>query len=216
MLEDLFISLLTKCTAPRDESFDEKSILNPSSPYSASKAASDLFAIAYNKTYGLPVSILRRTNNFGQFPEKFIPKCIIRALLDKQVPVYGDGLQVRDRIYVKDFCEAINLVVDHGSSGSIYNVSAGNEVTNMEIVKKILALLRKPTELIQFVEDRPGHDVRYSLNSQVIRQRLGWTPHFTLDEALQLTTGWYVSNKDWWEPIVDDKTISPTPWKEKW
>jgi len=205
-------------TAPGNQSFDENSKLNPSSPYSASKAAADLFAISYNKTYGLPVSILRCTNNFGrfQFPEKFIPKCIIRALLGRKVPIYGDGSQVRDWIYVEDFCEAISLVVERGSSGNIYNVSAGNEATNIEIVRRILALLQKPTELIQFVEDRPGHDARYSLDSSFIKEGLGWTPRRPLDEALKLTTNWYLSNKEWWEPLLDGKILSPTPWKEKW
>jgi dTDP-glucose 4,6-dehydratase len=205
-------------SAPGNQSFDEDSTLNPSSPYSASKAAADLFAVSYHKTYGLPVSILRCTNNFGpfQFPEKFIPKCIIRAVLDQKIPVYGDGSQVRDWIYVKDFCEAISLVVERGSPGNIYNVSAGNEVANIEIVKKILVLLMKSTELIQFVEDRPGHDIRYSLDSQIIRERLGWAPHLRLDEALKLTINWYLSNKDWWEPLLNEKILSSTPWKEKW
>jgi len=205
-------------SATGNQSFDENSTLNPSSPYSASKAAADLLAVSYHKTYGLPVSILRCTNNFGPFqsPEKFIPKSIIRALLNKLVPVYGDGSQVRDWIYVKDFCEAISLVMERGSPGNIYNVSAGNEVANLEVVKKILNFLRKSVGLIQFVEDRPGHDIRYSLNSHFIREHLGWAPHFTFEAALELTLNWYLVNRNWWEPLLNEKILSPTPWKEKW
>lgn len=204
-------------SAPGNQSFSEDTVLDPSSPYSASKAAADLFALAYHRTYGLPISILRCTNNFGpfQFPEKFIPKSIIRSMLGMQVPVYGDGSQVRDWIYVGDFCNAISLVVEQGSPGSIYNVSAGNELPNIQVVKKILSFLEKSTDLIHFVEDRPGHDTRYSLDSHVIRERLGWKPHLTFEEALNLTINWYLSNKNWWEPLLDKKTLSPTPWKEK-
>jgi dTDP-glucose 4,6-dehydratase len=205
-------------SASGNQSFDENSKLNPSSPYSASKAAADLFAFSYHRTYGLPVSILRCTNNFGpyQFPEKFIPKSIIRALLGKQIPVYGDGSQVRDWIYVEDFCEAISRVIERGSPGNVYNVSAGNELANIEIVKRVLGLLKKSADLIQFVEDRPGHDFRYSLDSHVIRENLGWTPHLTLDDALKRTVTWYLSNRNWWEPLLNEKTLSPTPWKENW
>jgi dTDP-glucose 4,6-dehydratase len=205
-------------SASSSQSFDENSVLNPSSPYSASKAAADLFALSYHKTYGLPVSILRCTNNFGpyQFPEKFIPKSIIRAVLGKQIPVYGDGSQVRDWIYVGDFCEAISIVIESGLPGRVYNVSAGNELANLEIVKRILDLLKKSTDLIQFVEDRPGHDNRYSLHSHVIRERLGWTPQLTLDDALKRTVTWYLSNRNWWEPLINEKTLSSTPWKENW
>ena len=205
-------------SASINESFDENSRVNPSSPYSASKAAADFFAVAYHKTYGLPISILRCTNNFGPFqsPEKFIPKSIIRASLDKLIAVYGDGSQIRDWICVKDFCEAISLAIEHGSPGNIYNVSAGNEIANIEVVKKILELLKKSTGLIQYVEDRPGHDIRYSLDSHIIKERLGWAPHFTFEEALELTLNWYLVNKNWWEPLLDEKILSPTPWKEKW
>jgi len=205
-------------SASNNQTFKENSPLNPSSPYSASKAAADLFALSYHKTYGLPVSILRCTNNFGPFqsPEKFIPKTIISVLRDRQIPLYGDGLQVRDWIYVKDFCEAISHTIDRGSPGSIYNVSAGNETQNIEIVKRILKALKKSDELVRFVEDRPGHDVRYSLNSDSMRERFGWAPRHSLDDALNLTIDWYKSNRDWWEPLLDEKIMSPTPWKEKW
>jgi dTDP-glucose 4,6-dehydratase len=205
-------------SAPRDESFDENSILNPSSPYSASKAAADMFVISYHKTYGLPIVILRCTNNFGtnQFPEKFIPKAIIRSLLGKDIPIYGNGLQIRDWIYVKDFCGAINLAIEHGSPGTVYNVSAGNELANLEVVKKVLAILNKSTDIIHFVEDRPGHDLRYSLNSSKIRNTLGWKPHLEFEDALRVTVDWYQANENWWKPLLNDKILSPTPWKESW
>ena len=205
-------------SASGTKSFDEDSILNPSSPYSASKAAADLFSIAYQKSYGLPVIILRCTNNFGphQFLEKFIPKIIIRSMLDKQIPVYGNGSQVRDWIYVTDFCDVINQVVERGSIGAIYNVSAGNELPNLEVVKKILNHLGKTPDLIHFVEDRPGHDFRYSLNSDFIRQRLGWRPQHDFDDALRATINWYMTNENWWKPLLNDKTLSETPWKENW
>jgi dTDP-glucose 4,6-dehydratase len=169
-------------------SFDENSSLNPSSPYSASKAAADLFVMSYHSTYGLPVLILRCTNNFGpyQFPEKFIPKIIISSVLGKQVPVYGNGSQVRDWIYVTDFCDAINSAIVHGSTGTIYNVSAGNELPNIEVVKKILSVLKKPIDMIRYVEDRPGHDHRYSLNSNAIRG-IGWSPRHQFDDAIRVT-----------------------------
>jgi dTDP-glucose 4,6-dehydratase len=199
-------------------SFNEDSLLNPSSPYSASKAAADLFVMSYRSTYGLPAVILRCTNNFGpsQFPEKFIPKIIIRSLLGKQVPVYGNGSQVRDWIYVADFCDVINGVIEHESIDAIYNVSAGNELPNLEVVKKILSFLNKPTDMIRYVEDRPGHDQRYSLNSSAIRDKLGWSPRHQFDDALTATVNWYLSNEKWWRPLLNDKILSATPWKEKW
>jgi len=199
-------------------SFNENSLLNPSSPYSASKAAADLFVMSYQSTYGLPAVILRCTNNFGpyQFPEKFIPKIIIRSLLGKQIPVYGNGLQVRDWIYVTDFCDAINSAIEHGSIGTIYNVSPGNELPNIEVVKKILSFLKKPIDMISYVEDRPGHDQRYSLNSRAIRENLGWSPRHQFEDALRATVNWYLSNENWWKPLLDDKILSATPWKEKW
>jgi dTDP-glucose 4,6-dehydratase len=200
------------------ESFNETSILKPSSPYSASKAAADMFAISYHKTYGIPIVILRCTNNFGanQFPEKFIPKTIIRSLLGKDIPIYGNGLQIRDWIYVKDFCGAINLAIEDGSPGTVYNVSAGNELANLEVVKKILAILNKSTDIIHFVEDRPGHDSRYSLNSSIIRNTLGWKTHLEFEDALRATVDWYQANENWWKPLLNDKILSPTPWKESW
>ena len=167
-------------------SFNENDRLKPSSPYSASKAAADMLLLAYHRTYGLDVSIVRPTNNFGpyQFPEKLIPKTIIRALTDLPIPIYGSGINVRDWIYVIDACRAIELILEKGGSGEIYNVSAGNERTNLDVVKMILKIMDKPEELITFVEDRPGHDVRYSLDSSKIRSKLGWTPKYSFKNAL--------------------------------
>lgn len=205
-------------SATGNESFDEKTAVNPSSPYAASKAAADLFVKSYHKTYGFPAAILRCTNNFGprQFPEKFIPKTIISATLGRKIAIYGDGSQVRDWIYVEDFCSAINLVIERGTSGIVYNVSAGNELPNIDVAKKILSQLGKGYDLINFVEDRPGHDVRYSLNSNQIRERLGWGPRLAFDDVLRTTINWYSANENWWKPLLSEKVLSPTPWKENW
>ncbi len=196
-------------------SFTERDTPNPSNPYSASKAAADMFALAYHKTYGINVSITRCTNNFGpyQLPEKLIPKAIIRALRGLSVPLYGTGTNIRDWIFVQDHCAAINVVLEKGQAGETYNVSAGNEVTNIEIVKKILELLNKPEDLIAFVEDRPGHDLRYSLDSTKLRTQLGWLPKFSFKEALDSTVRWYVENEKWWSLFATDAVLSPTPWK---
>jgi dTDP-glucose 4,6-dehydratase len=196
-------------------SFAENDSLDPSNPYSASKAAADMFALAYHKTYDLNVSITRCTNNFGpyQLPEKFIPKTIIRALRDLPVPIYGSGTNIRDWIYVQDHCEAIDAVMREGKAGEVYNVSAGNEFPNIEIVKKILALLDKPETLITFVEDRPGHDVRYSLDSTKTRSTLNWQPKFSFKQSLESTVRWYVENKPWWTPLATEALLHPTPWK---
>ena len=205
-------------SAPSDESFLESSPLNPSSPYSASKAAAEMLVLAYHKTYGLPIVILRCTNNFGprQFPEKLVPKTIIRALLGLRIPVYGSGQQIRDWIHVNDFCKAIDLALERGVNGNIYNVSAKNEISNLEIVTRILNILGKSSNLIESVDDRPGHDFRYSLNSDRITKDLGWKPESTLSTALKNTVEWYVKNENWWKPLLNEKIISPTPWKEKW
>lgn len=205
-------------SAPLGESFQENSPLNPSSPYAASKAAAEMFALAYHKTYGLPIVILRCTNNFGprQFPEKLVPKTIIRALLGLRVPIYGSGQQIRDWIHVSDFCKAIDLALEKGENGNIYNVSAGNEISNFMMVRQILDILGKSPDLIQFVEDRPGHDFRYSLDSSRIRKDLGWAPELPFATALKKTVEWYVHNEKWWKPLVNEKILSPTPWKEKW
>jgi dTDP-glucose 4,6-dehydratase len=196
-------------------SFTENDPPHPSNPYSASKAAADMFALSYHKTYGLNVSITRCTNNFGpcQLPEKLIPKTIIRALRNLPIPIYGLGTNIRDWIYVEDHCEAIDVVLRDGKAGEVYNVSAGNEISNIEIVKKILALLHKPESLIAFVEDRPGHDVRYSLDSTKTQTTLGWQPKFSFTNSLESTVQWYVENEHWWTPLATKTILNPTPWK---
>lgn len=162
--------------------------------------------------------ILRCTNNFGprQFPEKFIPKTIISALLGRKIPIYGSGTQVRDWLYVIDFCKAIDLAIRSEKTGHVYNVSANSELQNLEVAKQILQRLNKPVDLIQHVEDRPGHDYRYSLDSSPIRSELGWKPDHPFNEALSETIEWYLENEPWWRPLISDKILSPTPWKESW
>lgn len=200
-----------------DGSFDENDRLKPSNPYSASKAAADMFCIAYRRTYNLDVIITRCTNNFGpyQFPEKLIPKTIIRASMNLPVPIYGTGRNIRDWIYVLDHCEALRLILEKGKSGEIYNISAGNELTNLEIAHEILNIMEKPESLIKFVEDRPGHDIRYSLDSSKIRRELGWKPRYHFNSALEMTIEWYLKNRRWWEPLITEDILSPTPWKVK-
>ena len=199
-------------------SFRENDRLMPSNPYSASKAAADMFCLAYHRTYGLDIIVTRCTNNFGpyQFPEKLIPKTIIRASLNLKVPVYGSGRNIRDWIYVLDHCDALMKVSFHGKSGEIYNISAGNEFQNIQIVKKILEIMDKPEDLIEFVDDRPGHDLRYSLDSSKIRNELRWAPKHSFEEALEKTVNWYLNNEDWWKPLVTEKILHPTPWKLNW
>jgi dTDP-glucose 4,6-dehydratase len=201
-----------------DGSFTEKDALMPSSPYSASKAASDMFVLAYARTYGLDAMITRCTNNYGprQFPEKLIPKTIIRAAMSLKVPIYGSGQNVRDWIYVLDHCSAIEKVMNSGIKGQIYNVSAGYEKANLDVVREILRIMGKGEGLIEFVEDRPGHDVRYSLNSSKIQEELGWKPLQSFEKGIEATVRWYLENEDWWRPLVDDKVLHPTPWKLKW
>jgi dTDP-glucose 4,6-dehydratase len=196
-------------------SFTENTPPKPSNPYSAAKAAADMFVLSYHKTFGLNVSITRCTNNFGpyQLPEKLIPKTIIRALRDLPIPIYGKGTNIRDWIYVEDHCEALRVVLDKGKAGEIYNVSAGNEIANIEIVKKIICLLNKPENLITFVEDRPGHDTRYSLDSSKTRNELGWKPKFSFEKSLESTVKWYLDNEHWWTPFATEVILHPTPWK---
>lgn len=198
------------------ESFKEDSPLKPSSPYSASKAAADMFVLAYVRTYKIDARITRCTNNYGpyQFPEKLIPKAIIRAKLGLKVPIYGTGRNVRDWIYVKDHCEAINYVMEKGKTGEIYNISSGEEKMNLEVVMEVLKLMDKP-DLIEFVEDRPGHDIRYSLDSSKIRS-LGWKPTHNFNHGIKKTVEWYLENDWWWKPLVNEKILSPTPWKFDW
>jgi dTDP-glucose 4,6-dehydratase len=196
-------------------SFKETQPLTPSNPYSASKAAADMFVLAYCKTYGLNASITRCTNNFGpyQLPEKLIPKTIIRALKNLPIPVYGSGTNIRDWIYVTDHCQAIDIVLHKGAPGEVYNVSANNEISNIEIAKKILTTLDKPETLITFVEDRPAHDLRYSIDSTKIQTELSWKPKTSFPQALESTIKWYVENEHWWTPYATEDILHPTPWK---
>jgi dTDP-glucose 4,6-dehydratase len=184
-------------------SFTEDDILSPSSPYSSSKAGSDLLAMSYHTTYGLPVTITRCTNNFGpyQYPEKLIPLFITNLMEGKKVPVYGTGLNVRDWIYVDDHCSGIDFVFNHGRSGEIYNIGGGNELTNLEITHKILDHMGKDASMIRFVEDRKGHDLRYSLDCGKLRN-MNWKPEYDFDKALDATVQWYIENRWWWEPLT--------------
>lgn len=189
-------------------SFKETDPLNPSSPYSASKSSADLLVNSFYITYGLPVCITRSSNNFGpyQFPEKLIPFFIIRALHDQSLPLYGNGLNVRDWLYVEDNCKAIDLVRRKGTKGEIYNIGADNEHTNIEITQIILQELLKPKSLIYYVKDRPGHDRRYSITSLKIK-KLGWKPKLSqnFSNSLKKTIQWYVTNNWWWIPLIDRK-----------
>jgi dTDP-glucose 4,6-dehydratase len=176
-----------------------------------------MFVVAYCRTYKLNASITRCTNNYGPYqnPEKLVPKTIIRALKNLKIPVYGTGMNIRDWIYVQDHCEAIDLVLTKGQPGQTYNVAGGNEVPNIEIVRKILNQLGKDQDLITFVEDRPGHDMRYSLDSSRIRSELGWKPKHSFEKALKETIDWYVRNESWWKPLATEQILSPTPWMKK-
>jgi len=196
-------------------SFKEDDKLNPSNPYSASKASADMICQAFHKTYGMDIIITRCTNNFGpyQFPEKLIPKTIIRAINNLPIPIYGTGESIRDWIYVIDHCEAISLILINGTSGETYNISSSNELSINLIVNKILGILNKPINLVTFVDDRPGHDIRYSLNSSKIRSELGWNLRFSFENALEKTVEWYVENEWWWKPIINNDILHPTPWK---
>jgi len=175
-------------------------------------------AQAWNSTYDLPVVILRCTNNFGpyQHPEKLIPKIIIRSIMGHAIPLYGGGGQVRDWIYVRDFCTAIEAALEKGELGEVYNISAGNEYSNQEVAQRLLKQLGKPPDTITTVEDRPGHDTRYTLSSKKASKQLVWKPKHEFDTALALTTKWYLSNAGWWRPPATRKVLSPTPWKEQW
>lgn len=205
-------------STPEGRPFLETHRLDPSSPYSASKASADMLVNAYHRTYGLWAVVTRSTNNYGpyQFPEKFIPKTIIRASQSLQVPIYGSGKQVRDWVHVQDHCEALDLVLRRGRPGEIYNIAGGNQIENLEVVERILTIMGKAESLIMHVEDRPGHDFRYSLDATKITNELGWKPKRTFEEALKKTVEWYLQNKEWWRPLIDERILSVTPWKEKW
>ncbi|GIP00008.1 dTDP-glucose 4,6-dehydratase [Paenibacillus lautus] len=183
--------------------FSETTPLAPNSPYSASKAGSDLLVRAYHETFGLPVNITRCSNNYGpyQFPEKLIPLIISRALNDESLPIYGDGLNIRDWLYVEDHCSAIDLVIHQGKLGEVYNIGGNNERTNLHIVTTILEELGKPESLITYVADRPGHDRRYGIDPTKITNELGWKPKHNFETGIKETIQWYLNHKDWWTRI---------------
>lgn len=185
--------------------FTETTPLHTSSPYSASKAGADLLTLAYHRTFGLPVTISRCSNNYGpyHFPEKLIPLMIANALADKPLPVYGNGMNVRDWLYVEDHCRAIDLILEKGRIGEVYNVGGHNEMHNIDIVKLILQTLGKPESLIHFVKDRAGHDLRYAIDPTKIHHELGWLPETKFSDGIKKTVQWFLDNKPWWEHIVN-------------
>ena len=186
--------------------FTEKTPLSPNSPYSASKAGADLLVMAYHHTFGLNVNITRCSNNYGpyQFPEKLIPLFITNALADKQVPLYGDGLNIRDWLFVEDHCSAIDTVLHKGKNGEIYNVGGNNEKTNKYITDTILKYLGKDSSLIKYVADRLGHDRRYAIDATKIKEDLGWQPKYKFEQAIEKTIEWYLNNKSWWQPLKEN------------
>jgi dTDP-glucose 4,6-dehydratase len=190
--------------------FTEDNAIVPNSPYAASKAAADLICRSYNKTFGLDVVITRCSNNYGpfQFPEKLIPLMITNALQDKELPVYGDGMNVRDWIHVKDHCRAIDLVMRKGRSGEVYNIGANSECPNVEIVRQILEKLCKPDSLIRYVQDRPGHDRRYAMDASKLKQELGWSPCMSFEEGMEQTICWYIEHELWWQRIKTGAYLS--------
>ncbi len=184
--------------------FTETTPIHTSSPYSASKASADLLVLAYARTFGLPVTISRCSNNYGpyHFPEKLIPLMIANALAEKPLPVYGEGLNIRDWLYVEDHCSAIDLVIHNGRVGEVYNIGGHNEKANIDVVKLILKELNKPESLITYVTDRKGHDMRYAIDPTKIHNELGWLPATKFDDGIKLTIKWYLDNKPWWERII--------------
>lgn len=184
--------------------FTEETPIHTSSPYSASKAAADLLVMAYHRTYNFPATISRCSNNYGpyHFPEKLIPLMIANALADKSLPVYGEGLNVRDWLYVKDHCSAIDLIIHGGKVGEVYNIGGHNERANIDVVKTILKELGKPESLITYVTDRKGHDMRYAIDPTKIHTELGWLPETKFDDGIKMTITWYLENKPWWENII--------------
>jgi len=184
--------------------FTEETPIHTSSPYSASKASADLLVQAYHRTFGLPITISRCSNNYGpyHFPEKLIPLMIANALNNKKLPVYGEGLNVRDWLYVEDHCKAIDMIIHDGKVGEVYNIGGHNEKTNIYIVRKILELLGKSEDLITYVTDRKGHDLRYAIDPTKIKNDLGWEPDTMFDDGIVKTVNWYLENKSWWEEII--------------
>ena len=191
---------------------DEEAPLHPNSPYAASKAAGEHLVRAYQITYGLPALILRASNNFGpyQFPEKFIPLLITNALKDRALPIYGDGLYVREWLYTEDFCRAIELVLRQGRPGEVYNVGSGEHRVNLEVAKAVLRILGKPAALLEHVKDRPGHDRRYAIVSEKVR-RIGWAPSHRFEEGLEATVRWYRDHPQWWKPLKERVTNLQIP-----
>ena len=196
-----------------NETATEESKFNPSSPYAATKAAAELLINSYFTTFNSDVIITRCTNNYGprQFAEKLVPKTIILAYHNKKIPIYGNGKNIRDWIYVEDHCDAVLSVLHHGKSGGSYNISANNEIDNITIVRKILEIMNKPENLIEFVEDRPGHDLRYSLDSTKISDQLGWKVKSSFEEGLEKTVQWYLDNPELLNNV--SSVLDPTPWK---
>ena len=195
----------------------EDDCFRPSSPYAASKASGDLLAQSYWRTYRVPVIVVRPSNNYGpyQYPEKLIPRTIIRALHDKPIPLYGGGWQRRDWLYVEDFADALMTVIERGRPGEAYNVPGGNERSNREVVEKILEIMGKPRALIRVVEDRPGHDRRYAMRGDKVAA-LGWRPRTSWEEGLRRTVEWYLSNEWWWRPLLGDRFLEEeTPWRQR-
>lgn len=189
--------------------FSETSMIKPSSPYSATKAAADLLVLAYGKTYGLPITVSRCSNNYGpyQFPEKLIPLIILRALSGEKLPIYGDGKNVRDWLHVNDHCRAIDIILHKGTIGEIYNIGGYNEKSNIEIVNLVLKKLNKSAALIEYVNDRPGHDLRYAINAEKMQDELNWTPKIMFEQGLDITIQWYLDNKWWWERILSKEYL---------
>jgi len=196
------------------ESFTEEGNLNPSNPYSATKASADLLVGAYERTYGIKCITTRCTNNFGpyQFPEKLLPKTIIRLIKNLKVPLYGDGNQIRSWIYVYDHVDAIESLISKGKVGQVYNITAYEEIMNKTIVEKILDILGKSHDMIEYVMDRPGHDKRYSIDCSKIENQLEWKPKYKFEDALKQTVDWYLKNQSWWEPLIDENTLHSKPW----
>jgi dTDP-glucose 4,6-dehydratase len=189
--------------------FTETTPLAPTSPYSASKASSDLLALAYGHTFGLPVVVTRCSNNYGpyQFPEKLIPLMIANALRGAPLPVYGDGMNVRDWIHVEDHCRGLLAALERGADGEVYNFGAASERHNIDIVRQVLRLLGKPESLIAYVKDRPGHDRRYAIDAAKAREQLGWAPRHVFEDALAATVRWYVEHRPWWERIISGEYL---------
>ena len=185
--------------------FTEETPIHTSSPYSSSKAGADLLVLAYHRTYGLPVTVSRCSNNYGpyHFPEKLIPLMIANALNDKPLPVYGEGLNVRDWLYVEDHCKAIDLIIRNGREGEVYNIGGHNEMRNIDIVRLICQKLGKPESLITYVTDRKGHDMRYAIDPTKIHSELGWLPETKFADGIDKTIDWYLTHRDWWENIIN-------------